>query len=200
VLRCGGERKRMGRPSAKAYVSYADYFEAEETSEERHEWIDGIVYAMSRGTPEHGRLVSAINGELRAALKGSCTVYSESTMLYVQDANVSTYADVTIVCGPVLTMTVKRNGASLGEAVTNPTVIVEVLSPSTERYDRQEKFGYYKHLATLQEYVLVSQDTRRIEVFRRPADAQGAWSCEEAREGDTVDVHGVTIVVDAVYA
>jgi Uma2 family endonuclease len=190
----------MGHPSARAYVSYADYFEAEDTSEERHEWIDGVVYARSRGTPEHGRLVSAINGELRAALKGGCTIYSESTMLYVQDANVSTYADVTLVCGPVLTMAVKRNGASLGEAVTNPTVIVEVLSPSTERYDRQEKFGYYKRLASLEEYVLVSQDTKRIEVFRRPAEEGGAWSCEEGRAGDTVLVHGATLQVDAVYA
>ena len=189
----------MGHPSAKTYVSYADYFEAENSSEERHEWIDGAVYAMSRGTPEHGRLVSAINGELRAALKGRCVVYSESTMLYVQDANVSTYADVMIVCDPVLTMTVKRNGTSLGEAVTNPTVIVEVLSPSTERYDRQEKFGYYKQLASVQEYVLVSQELRRIEVFRRPADERGSWTCEEGREGETVVVHGAPISVDAVY-
>jgi Uma2 family endonuclease len=189
----------MGHPSSKPYVSYADYFEGENTSEERHEWVDGVVYAMSRGTPEHGRLVSAINGELRAALKGRCAVYSESTMLYVQDANVSTYADVTIVCDAVLTMAVKRNGKSLGEAVTNPTVIVEVLSSSTERYDRQEKFGYYKQLASLQEYVLVSQDSRRIEVFRRPADERGSWACEEGGEGETVVVHGATISVDAVY-
>jgi Uma2 family endonuclease len=193
----------MGHPSARAYVSYADYVEAEDAGEERHEWIDGVVYAMSPGTPEHGRLVSSINGdlrELRAALKGGCTIYSESTMLYVQDANVSTYADVTLVCGPVLTMAVKRNGASLGEAVTNPTVIVEVLSPSTERYDRKEKFGYYKRLASLEEYVLVSQDMKRIEVFRRPAVEGGAWSCEEGRAGDTVLVHGATVQVDAVYA
>lgn len=118
----------MGHPAARAYLTLADYFEAEETSEERHEWIDGAVYAMSRSTPEHGRLVSAVNGELRAALKGQCTVYSESTMLYVQDANVSTYADVTIVCGPVLTMTVKKNGKSLGEAIINPTIIVDARS------------------------------------------------------------------------
>jgi Uma2 family endonuclease len=190
----------MGHPSARAYVSYADYFEAENTSDERHEWLDGVVYAMSRGTPEHGRLVSAINGELRAALKGQCTVYSESTMLYVQDVNVSTYADVSIVCAPVLTMAVMRNGKSLGEAVTNPTVVVEVLSSSTERYDRQEKFAYYKALASLDEYVLVSQDLRRIEVFRRPADERNAWACEEGREGETVLVHGTPISVDAVYA
>jgi Uma2 family endonuclease len=189
----------MGHPSAEAYVSYADYFEAESAGDERHEWIDGAVYAMSRGTPEHGRLVSAINGELRAALKGQCAVYSESTMLYVQDANVSTYGDGSVVCGPVLTMAVMRNGKSLGEAITNPTVIVEVLSPATERYDRQEKFGYYKQLPTLQEYVLVSQDRRRIEVFRRPSDNRGAWLCEEAHEGESVSIHGATVGVNAVY-
>jgi len=189
----------MGSPSPRKYVSYADYFEAEDTSDERHEWIDGAVYAMSGGTPEHARLVSAMNAELRAALKGRCTAYSESAMIHVQDANISTYADVTFVCGPVVTMAVKRNGKLLGEAITNPTVIVEVLSPSTERYDRQEKFGYYKQLASLQEYVLVSQDLRRIEVYRRPADGRGAWACEEARDGETVLVHGSPISVDAVY-
>jgi len=190
----------MGHPPARPYVSYAGYFEAESSAEERHEWIDGVVYAMSRGTPEHGRLVSAINGELRAASKGQCTVYSESTTLYVQDANVSTYADVTVVCAPVLTMAVMRNGKSLGEAITNPAVIVEVLSSPTERYDRQEKFAYYKQLASLEEYVLVSQDLRRIEVFRRPADQRGTWACEEGRDGETASVHGTPISVDAVYA
>lgn len=187
------------RRKRECYSRYADYFEAENTSDERHEWIDGAVYAMSGGTPEHARPVSAINAELRAALKGRCTVYSESAMIYVQDANSSTYADVTVVCGPVVTMAVNRNGKMLGEAITNPTVIVEVLSPSTERYDRQEKFGYNRKLASLQEYVLVSQDLRRIEVYPRPADGRGAWACEEARDGEAVLVHDSLISVDSVY-
>jgi len=189
----------MGHLARTAYVSLAEYFAAEQASEERHEWIDGVVYAMSRGSPEHGRLVSAINRELGLAHKGRCAVYSESTMLFVQAANLSTYADVTLVCGPVLTMTVKKNGRSLGEAVINPTVIVEVLSPSTERYDRQEKFAYFRQLPSLEEYVLVSQDVRRIEVFRRPADARGSWICEAAGDGEEITVGGSAFQVDAVY-
>jgi Uma2 family endonuclease len=137
-------------------------------------------------------------------------------MLYLAEAKLSTYADASVVCGPLETITVKRNGRSLGEAVTNPVVIVEVLSESTERYDREEKFGYFRTLPSLQEFVLVSQDERAIEVFRRPAssstrrgsappsmseppESREPWECERARAGGHVTIHGCTIEVDAVY-
>jgi Uma2 family endonuclease len=97
---------------------------------------------------------------------------------------------------------VKRGGKALGEGVTNPTVIVEVLSSSTERYDREEKFGHYRHLSSLKEYVLVSQDEPLIEVFRRPADAHEArtrWPGESGRPGETVTIHGAAIEVADVY-
>jgi hypothetical protein len=118
-----------------------------------------------------------------------------------------------VVCGPLETITVKRNGKSLGEGVTNPVVIIEVLSESTERYDREEKFGYFRALPSLQEYVLVSQDDKAIEVFRRPApsspgrgstpasmpEPRDHWTCERAGSGGVVTIHGCPIEVDAVY-
>jgi Uma2 family endonuclease len=175
-------------------VSYEAFLEAEEKSDTRHEWLDGVVYAMSRGTPEHARLSAAIAGELRAALKGECVVYGSEAMLYVAETKFSTYADAIVVCGPLATYRV----AKLGEAIINPTLVVEVLSESTEKYDRGEKFAHYMRLASVEQYVLVSQEERRIEVFRRPE--RGHWEFEVARAGETLILHGHPISVDAVYA
>ena len=176
------------------YVTLEAFWKAEETSETRHEWLDGVVYDMSRGTPEHARLVAAISSELTVALKGECIVFGSDVMLYIADTRFTTYADVSVVCGPLATHRV----AKLGEAITNPTLLVEVLSEKTEEYDRGEKFAHYMRISSLQEYVLVSQHERRIEVFRRPE--RGHWIHEVAREGESLTLHGHPIQVDAVYA
>src|SRR4051812_48214561 len=140
VLCSGGMVDAIVKPS----VTFADYLEVEQSSDVKHEWFNGAIYAMSRGTPEHARLSARLLWIVRNSLSGECEIYSGDLMLYVAEASLSTYADASIVCGPLDTMTVKRNGKSLGEAVTNPTVLFEVLSESTERYDREEKFGYYR--------------------------------------------------------
>jgi Uma2 family endonuclease len=186
---------------AKLYVTFADYLEAEQSSDVKHEWFSGSIYAMSRGTPEHARLSASVLAELRTALHPGCQVYSSDLMLYVAEAKLSTYADGSVVCGSLETITVKRNNKSLGEAVTNPVVIIEVLSDSTERYDREEKFSYYRMLPSLQEYVLIGQDERLIEVYRRPTGpSNGArWTCETGGAGGSVTIHGKLIEVDAVY-
>jgi Uma2 family endonuclease len=131
-----------------------------------------------------------------AAIEKGCEVYSSDLMLYVEAAKLSTYADVSVVCGSVETKTVSKNGKSLGEAVTNPTILVEVLSEATERYDRDGKFQAYRRLPSLKEYVLVSQDKRCIEVYRREGDA---WVCETGGPGASVTIHGAKVGVDAVY-
>jgi Uma2 family endonuclease len=195
----------MADAIARQYVTFADYLEAEQASDVKHEWFNGAVYAMSRGTPEHARLSARMIRLLGSALPGNCEVYSGDLMLYVADVKLSTYADGSVVSGPLDTIAVKRNGKALGEGVTNPAVIIEVLSDSTERYDREEKFSYYRMLPSLQEYVLVSQDERVIEVFRRPASAVSPapavvrWDREIAGAGGAVMIHGCAIEVDAVY-
>jgi len=198
-------RSMRGRAVVKPYVTFADYLASERSSDVKHEWFDGAVYAMSRGTPEHARLAMRIGRLLGNALPADCEVYSSDPMLYVADVKLSTYADASVVCGPLETITVKRNGKSLGEAVTNPVVIVEVLSDSTERYDREEKFAYYRTLPSLHEFVLVAQDEVAIEVFRRPVTARPSgepgdrWEGERAGPGGSATIHGCTIAVDAVY-
>jgi Uma2 family endonuclease len=188
----------MGQAAASAYVSFEDYFEAEvraAADAPKREWFDGVVYAMSRGTPEHGRLTSRATIVLGGALPATCQVYSSDTMLFIEAADLATYADLSVVCGQLETITVRKHGKSLGQAVTNPTVLVEVLSESTERYDRDRKFQAYAQIASLREYVLISQDMPQIEVFRRADN----WAGAAATGGMTIMVHGVAIEVDRVY-
>jgi Uma2 family endonuclease len=189
----------VNQAAAAAAVPFEVYVEAEvngPVGAPRHEWFDGVVYAMSRGTPEHGRLTARAIVALANALAVDCQVYSSDTMLFIASANLATYADATVVCGALETVTARdKNGRSIGQAVTNPILVVEVLSEATERYDRDGKFQAYKQIASLREYVLVSQEERRIEVFRRADD----WVGEVGVAGGSVRVHGAVIDVDQVY-
>jgi Uma2 family endonuclease len=188
----------MGQAAAAAYVTLEDYFEAEVSAPDdapRREWFDGVVYAMSRGSPEHGRLAARVIVALGSALPESCETYSSDTMLYIERKSLATYADASVICGARETTTVKKNGKSLGQAVTNPCIVVEVLSEATERYDRDGKFQAYKELPSLEEYVLVSQDSRRVEVFRRKT----SWAGEVAIAGQSLIIHGRPVAVDAIY-
>ena len=177
------------------FTPFDEYLVLESSSETKHEWIDGLTYAMSRGTPEHARLSAAMVRALPQS--GECRVYSADALLYIEHARHSTYADASIVCGAVLTRGAKdKNGKSLGDAITNPRVVVEVLSKSTEARDRTERFSLFLQLESLEEYVLVSQDERRIEVRRRSGRN---WSTESRAAGERITIHGLEIAVDAIY-
>lgn len=178
------------------FTSYDEYLALEASSDAKHEWVQGLVYAMSRGTPEHGRLSAAMMRALPQT--ADCRVYSSDTLLYVEKAQHSTYADASIVCGAILTRGAKdKNGKSLGEAITNPTVVVEVLSRSTASQDRNERFVLFQQIESLQEYVLVSQDERRIEVRRRDGRS---WITEVGGPSERLRIHGADLDVDGVYA
>lgn len=186
--------------AASRTVAFEDYFLGEETSDVRHEWHDGVVYAMSRGTPRHGRLVGQVGRLLGNALASTCVLYTSDTPVWIDAARLCTYADASFVCGPLQTMiATNKNGQAIGEAITNPSIIVEVLSPATERYDRDGKFTAYRLLPSFEEYVLVAQDEPRIEVFRRPVDPESPWLSESAGTGGEVVVHGIPLAVDAIY-
>jgi Uma2 family endonuclease len=143
-------------------MTYAEYLELERTSEEKHEYLRGEVWAMAGGTPGHAKIAANVTGALIAALRGKpCGVFSSDLRVRVTETDRSTYPDVTVICG-------KRQAAVDDEnAVVNPTVIVEVLSDATEASDRGEKFAHLQRLPSLQEYVLVNQREQRVEVFRR---------------------------------
>lgn len=175
-------------------LTYAEYLAQESKSELKHEFLRGDVWAMSGGTPEHGRLAVRAGSLLTSALqKRPCVVYSSDVRVRVQATDRSTYPDLSVVCGK------DEHASDDPDAITNPIVIVEVLSPSTERSDRGEKFAHYQRLSSLQEYVLVAQDTARVEVFRRQGPS---WllTIFEAGASVTLTSIGATFSVDELYA
>jgi Uma2 family endonuclease len=182
----------------RAYVPYDVFLRSEVASADRSEWVDGIVYAMSRGSPEHGRLAGRVTAKMLSSfLDDGCEIFSSDTAIFIESAQHHTYADASLVCGSLVTRTVyDKNGKSIGEAIVNPTIIVEVLSDATERYDRDGKFEAYKKLPSFEAYVLVSQAERRIEVRTREGQQ---WLTQIGNTGQTVRVHGREFAVDAIY-
>ncbi|WP_394833147.1 Uma2 family endonuclease [Pendulispora rubella] len=157
--------------------SFADYLDVEERSPDvKHEFFDGTIWAMAGGTIEHARVSANIVFILSAQLRGrACTVYTSDLRVSVPVTDVATYPDVTIICGRV---EVDARDASRRTA-TNPTVVVEVLSPRTEKHDRGRKLENYKRIESLQEIVFVAHDTRRIEVVRRLGSTWKHFECVE---------------------
>ena len=151
------------------YYTHQQYVEMEENASYKSEFIAGRIYAMSGGTPKHSAIGANITGEMRSLLRqGPCQVYTSDLRVGIMPLDVETYPDVTIVCGEPRLNPFDKN------SLINPSVIFEVLSPSTERYDRGEKWARYQRLDSLQQYVLVSQDTPRVEHFTRRDD--GTWN------------------------
>ena len=174
-------------------LTYEEYLALDAKGEVKHEYLRGQVWAMAGGTIEHARLQVAVTSELRSALKGKpCVVLSSDGKVRIDATDRTTYPDASVVCGP------SEHSPRDRHALTNPRVIVEVLSDDTERDDRGEKFSHYRHLSSLEEYVLVGQRERRIEVFRRTPEG---WILAEAVAGQQIVLRSVdvTLDVDAIY-
>ncbi len=175
--------------------THAEYVALEGASETKHEFHDGLIMAMAGGTLEHGRLqasIARVVGQALIAAKRPCNVFGADARVFVEDSDRAFYPDASVVCGK------RQVSFDDPHAMTNPIVIVEVLSDSTEKDDRGAKFAHYRKLASLEEYVLVNQDARRIEIFRRSPEG---WVLSEAGEGQELVLRsvGVSISVDAVY-
>jgi len=184
----------MVAAAAPTRRSFAEYVAIDEANEGKHEFIDGVVYAMAGGTPEHARLAMVVGRELGVQLVGKrCAVYSSDLRIRVLATGLATYPDVTVVCGNLETDPENSHTA------TNPTVIFEVLSPTTEKHDREDKYAHYRRIPSLRAYVLVSQDERRIEGFTRNADE--SWTLRDHRAGKTrLESIGCTLDIETIYA
>jgi Uma2 family endonuclease len=148
------------------------YLDFENNSQERHEYYRGEIFLMTGGTTRHNEINGNLYYHLRIALESSpCHPHLSTQRLAIAEADLHTYPDVAIVCGPVELHPIDRN------AIANPRIVIEVLSPSTERYDRGKKFELYRHLPSLHEYVLVSQNEPHIERFVRQDN--GLWTMFE---------------------
>lgn len=175
------------------HTSYADYLTFERTAPSKHEYVGGMVLAMAGGSPEHARLAGSLARLLGNAIGDRpCAVFSSDLRVRIPETNRSTYPDLTVVCGH------RQTAADDDDAIVNPTVLVEVLSDSTEADDRGEKFAHYRRLASLQEYVLVAQKAQRIEVYRREGDR---WMLTEHGPGTIAQLPsiGARIPVDEIY-
>jgi Uma2 family endonuclease len=185
----------MGEPAPTPYVSYAEYIEREEKSPTKHEWLNGVIYDMSGGTPDHAGLATTVGRLLGNQLAGKrYRVFGSDLKIRVLATNLGTYPDVSVVCGRL------ELDPDSNVAVTNPTVLVEVLSDSTEAYDRGEKFAHYRRIPSLREYVIVGQTTRLIEVYRK--NEAGLWVLvAEAGAGEQAALEsiGCVLTVDEVY-
>jgi len=150
-------------------VTAEDYLRQERLAETRSEFVNGEVIAMAGGTLIHDEIASNILGSLKQQLKGRpCKIFSGNVKVRIDKANVFHYPDVSGLCGSVL------HHDKVRDAYCNPSVILEILSPSTETYDRGEKFRHYRLLESLFDYVLVSQERVQVEVLTR--GSEGLWS------------------------
>jgi Uma2 family endonuclease len=170
--------------------SYAEYLRVEEMGELRHEFFDGEIYALAGGTPEHGALAVQVGFLLKNLLKG-CTALSSDVRVRIEATGLTTYPDLFFVCAP------KAERASIdGLAIINPSIVVEVTSPSTEEYDRGDKLAHYQQVPSLKAVLIVSHAAPCLTVVERGGSG---WVTAEYRAGERARVQAVELEVDEVY-
>lgn len=163
-----------------------EYLEWEKQQEFRHEYVDGEVYAMTGGTVNHGEIAANFINILRNHLRGSgCRVLTSDVKIQTLASNSYCYPDVSVTCD--------ERDRSATKFISHPCLIVEVLSPTTEAYDRGDKFALYRRSTTLQDYVLVSTNVMRIDLYQR--NERGRWEILSYDSGDSIDLIGVNLSV-----
>ncbi|SFP99285.1 Uma2 family endonuclease [Parafilimonas terrae] len=156
----------------KQKFSVEEYFEMEKASIEKHEYYKGEIFAMSGSKVPHNEIAGNLYHALRTKLSGKkCKPYNSDQRVHIEKNTLFTYPDISIVCGELITL----NNDNWN--VLNPTVISEVLSPSTKNYDRGEKFKLYRDIPTLKEYILVDSESIHVEVFC--LNENNHWELEE---------------------
>lgn len=180
----------------KPYDSFEDYLAVErECLDAKHEYVAGQVFAMAGASFNHNLICTNVASELRQLLKARpCTVLANDMRLRVASADACAYPDVVVLCDQPVFHDAHR------DVLTNPTLVAEVLSPSTEGYDRGGKFAIYRGLPSLRQYVLIAQDRYAVDVFTRQAD--GRWLLNAYTDPDA-SIHfeslGCTLSLREVY-
>ncbi len=185
----------MSLQRALAVFTPEQYLDLERQSEIRHEFLDGTVYAMAGESPTHSAICFNLAGALHPQLRGTnCRGFSPNMKVRAGESGLYAYPDLAVACGEAFFHD------KHGDVLLNPVVIFEVLSRSTQTYDRGEKFERYKSIETLRDYVLVSQDRPRLEHFSRRPD--GTWSHTEldgAEAGLTLDSVNCRVALADIY-
>ena len=168
----------MSSAAVQSHLTPEEYLALERKATIKSEYLSGQMYAMSGASRAHNLICLNIGGELRSLLKKrACEVYTNDMRVKVTAAGLYTYPDVLVVCEE------PRFEDDSFDILLNPTALFEVLSPSTEAYDRGAKFGYYRQLDSMQEYALVSQDLMRVEHYLRHNEQ---WMLTEFSRPDDV--------------
>jgi Uma2 family endonuclease len=183
----------MGDGAATRRMTASEYLAWEREQPDKHEYHLGELFAMAGGSHRHNFLTTAVGAELRAALRDrGCAAFSSDQRISAEQGERYVYADVVVACGGV------KTEPGTKDCLANPCIVVEVLSRSTEGYDRGEKWEAYQRVPSLTDYLLVSQASARVEHFRREAD--GSWNYRTHGAGETVTLaNGATLAVDEVY-
>ena len=177
--------------SPKHLYTYDEYLELEGKADYKSEFHAGEIYAMSGGTPMHARLSARIAGLLDRALP-ACQVYDSNLKLYIERVNEGVYPDCMVICGEVEFWKNRK------DVIVNPTLVVEVLSPSTEQYDQGVKSVYYRSVPSLRHILLVSQDKILIDHFVRQDDRTWIVTRHNARP-DVIPVLGSELILEEIY-
>ena len=153
-------------------MSPSAFLDWERKSEDKHEYASGVIVSMAGASPEHNLILSNIIALTGTFLKGkSCNIYPSDLRIYVPSRESYFYPDASIICGAL------DLSDDIKDTVKNPSVIFEILSPSTEDYDLGRKFFFYMQIGTLKEYVTIDSARRHVRIGRKQAD--GAWKFEE---------------------
>ena len=173
---------------ARTDISYAQYLALERSSGQRHEYVSGSAWAMAGGSVRHSAIKTNLAALFRTALRGTpCRPYDADLKVRVRETGLATYPDLSVVCGAPVT------DPADDHAVTNPTLLLEVLSPDTEAWDRGGKFAHYRRIPSLRHYLLVNQDEERVEHFELQAD--GSWRLTEHGAGESVELSALAVPV-----
>lgn len=179
----------------KRKYSIEEYLELEEQSEEKHEYYQGEIFAMSGAKVPHNIITRNLLIGLGIKLNGNrCAPFNSDQRIHIPKNSLFTYPDISIICGEPETL----NNDNWN--VLNPSVIIEVLSPSTKNYDRGEKFRLYRDIQSLKEYILVDSETILVETFR--INEREHWELEEYKQsGEMVFLKtiGVSIPLNEIY-
>ncbi|MBV8310380.1 MAG: Uma2 family endonuclease [Planctomycetaceae bacterium] len=185
----------MSLAATKKRFTPQEYLALERKSEMRNEYYNGEIFAMAGASREHNLIAGNVNAEIRdQILDRPCESYPSDMRVYIEATGLYTYPDVTVVCGE------PRFQDREVDTLLNPMVIVEVLSPTTEAYDRGDKFRHYRRIGSLREFVLISQDQMMVERYTRQGND---WVLSDITDPDQVlklESIGCQIPLGRIYA
>ncbi|MEZ4773891.1 MAG: Uma2 family endonuclease [Bacteroidia bacterium] len=182
----------MGEQKLDRYYTLDEFVLLEQAAPDvRYEYIDGYIYAMAGGTINHGKIISNITFRIQEKTRSGnlgCTTFGSDVKISIESRNIFLYPDAFVVCGEI-----KEDNQYSG-AVTNPHLIIEVLSKSTQNYDKTRKFRLYRMIPSLKEYILIDQYQMVVEsFFRKPG---GDWQIRTyLHEDDWVQIHSLDIAI-----